>query len=298
MRIDAHTHMIGDAKPALDLLASHDLKCMNICCPDDLNGPWQEVELPGYARVARDWPERYDWCTSFDVPRADNPGYVEKVIAGLENDLDRRGAIACKLYYNIGEVAKKADGTLWQMDDPLFDPIFRWLEKRHCPVVWHFGGDEGARQRVLERYRGIRFIGAHLGTLPDCLLPEIAGLLDRNPNYAVDTAATVRRLLKQDPVKVRDFFIKYQDRILFGTDLGCFEEVIAIPFTMMAPERLAACMVELKFAYETQFGYYEKEGPVTVFEWGTFKGMGLHLPEPVLEKFYRSNALEWIPGLA
>jgi hypothetical protein len=297
-RIDAHAHMIGDHPEVFEILDHWGLKVMNISVPDDQWAPWRTTEHPHYERLAKSWPQRFAWCTSFDVPGpADDPHYVEKQLESLDQDFEH-GAICLKLYYNIGELAKKSDGSFWRMDDPLFEPIFEHIEKRQWPVVWHFGGEEAARDPVLERYRKTRFIGAHLGTLPDCLLKDIQRLLDQHPNFAVDTSAGVRRLLKQDPKAVRDFFIQYQDRILFGTDLGAFEEMVSYPFSGMPEAQRKDYVATLKTAYESQFGYYENKGPVKVFEWGFFEGQGLDLPEAVLQKLYFSNAKLWLPGIA
>ena len=47
----------------------------------------------------------------------------------------------------------------------------------------------------------------------------MARRFDRYPNFAVDTAARVPYFMMQPRDKVRAFLIKYQDRILYGTDL-------------------------------------------------------------------------------
>jgi hypothetical protein len=300
-KIDAHAHLIGDSPEALKLLEEHDMRVCNISVPDDQWEPWRTSEHPHYERLARTWPRHYAWCTSFDVPGPDDfkdpKGYAQRQCALLDQDFSR-GAIALKLYYNIGEVVKKPDGSLLQMDDAIVEPILVHVEQKGWDVIWHFGGSEEARHRVLERHPKTRFVGAHMGTLPDCFIGDNAKLFERHPNFAADTSAAVRRFLKQDPKAVRDFFLKYQDRILFGTDLGAFEEMVSHPFTTLPPYRHAEYLQTLRTAYRTQFAYYETEGPVTVFEWGYFHGEGLHLPEPVLNKLYYSNAARWIPGLA
>ena len=72
------------------------------------------------------------------------------------------------------------------------------------------------RERLLARHPGTNFIGAHMGMQEDDLA-HVAALLDRYPNYFVDIAAVVHALGRQ-PVTARDFLIRYQDRIVFGTD--------------------------------------------------------------------------------
>ena len=68
---------------------------------------------------------------------------------------------------------------------------------------------------------GLRFVGAHLGSL-EYDVDRIAAFLDRFPNANVDLAARMSQVQYQsvrDREKVRNFFIKYQDRLLYGTDL-------------------------------------------------------------------------------
>src|SRR5512134_1244728 len=75
-----------------------------------------------------------------------------------------------------------------------------------------------ARDRMTARNPGLRVIGCHLGSMEEDVA-QIAGRLDRYPNFAVDTAARVLHLAIQDREKVRTFLIRYQDRVLYATDL-------------------------------------------------------------------------------
>ena len=79
----------------------------------------------------------------------------------------------------------------------------------------------GARDRFVAAHPGLRFVGAHLGSL-EYDVDRIAAFLDRFPNANVDMAARMSQVQYQsvrDYEKVRNFFIKYQDRLLYGTDL-------------------------------------------------------------------------------
>src|SRR5262249_5773724 len=79
--------------------------------------------------------------------------------------------------------------------------------------------EELIRQRdaVLKKHPKTKFIGAHMGC-QSLDLKQLGETLDRYPNFSVDTAARQRILGRLNPPGVRDFFVKYQDRILFGTD--------------------------------------------------------------------------------
>ena len=98
--IDAHIHYGDDAPELLALLAEFDIRLHNICVAQDSQGAWRE-SAERYHSLAQTNPRRYAWCTSFDLPRLDDPGYVDDVLAGLERDF-AAGAVACKVWKNIG----------------------------------------------------------------------------------------------------------------------------------------------------------------------------------------------------
>lgn len=74
---------------------------------------------------------------------------------------------------------------------------------------------------ILSRFSSLRVVGIHFGCLPENL-DKLSKLLDSYPNFHVDTASTkwMVRELGRTPTKSREFIIKYQDRILFATDLS------------------------------------------------------------------------------
>jgi hypothetical protein len=95
-KIDAHIHYYGDHPDCLQLLERLDIKLLNICFVQHSQDPWRsQADL--YQKLAAQAPRRFAWCTSFDLPRFDDPNYVDKVIAGLQQDF-AAGAIACKIW--------------------------------------------------------------------------------------------------------------------------------------------------------------------------------------------------------
>ena len=65
-------------------------------------------------------------------------------------------------------------------------------------------------------------MGAHLASL-EWSVDRLAAFLDRFPNTVVDLAARMGQVQYQsnrDRVKVRRFFVRYQDRLLYGSDLS------------------------------------------------------------------------------
>ncbi|CAN5716695.1 hypothetical protein BH10CHL1_BH10CHL1_51400 [soil metagenome] len=326
--IDAHIHYGDDDPLLLALLGEFDLTLLNICVATevqdtDSQGPWRE-QAETYGALAESHPQRFAWCTSFDLPRFDDPTYMDLVIAGLQRDF-QAGALACKIWKNIGMDVKKPNGEFLMVDDTLFDPIFECLiangksllthiaEPLACwqPLTednphygyysknpqWHMYGRTdfpsheqlmAARDHVLEKHPKLRMIGAHLGSL-EWDVDVVAARLDRYPNFAVDISARLTDLVVQDSAKVREFFLKYQDRLLFGTDVVMRQK----PSTMNATEKVAA-LEALHATYQTHFAYLETD-QLLVVRGRTTRGLGL--PASVLEKFYRTNAQAWYPGL-
>lgn len=321
--IDAHIHYGDDASELLALLDDFGLKLLNICVAQDSHGGWRD-QAESYARLTHQDPAHFAWCTSFDLPRFDDPDYLDAVLAGLDADF-ANGAIACKIWKNIGMEVRKAEGSFFMADDPYFDPIYEHMVAKGWPLLTHIAEPlecwlplkEGsphygyysrnpewhmfnkpdypshatlmaARDNVLAKHPRLRMIGAHLGSL-EYDVAEVATRLDRYPNFAVDISARLSDLAIQDSAKVREFFIKYQDRILFGTDVVMRQA----PSTLPAEER-AQVLAALRQTYDMHIAYLTHSGPVTV---RSYQSEGLALPASVLDKHWRTNAQQWYPGL-
>lgn len=317
--IDAHIHC-GDPHPALQaLMEDFQLTYLNICVSQDDHGEWRS-QAEQYRQRAQARPDRYAWCTSFDLPRYDDPNYIPSVLAGLEQDF-ADGAIACKIWKNIGMEVQEPDGRFALPDDPLFEPILRYLAEHKRTLLthiaeplecwlplregtphygyfsrnpqWHmynrpdFPSHEAlmdARDAVLARHPDLRMVGAHLGSL-EYDTDAVAARLERYPNFAVDISARLADLAVQDSAKVRQFFLDYQDRILFGTDI-----VMRHDLARLDEAARTEIIENMRHNYQTHRAYLESDGPVTVRQYQT---TGLGLPPDVLEKIYVTNAQEW-----
>lgn len=144
-----------------------------------------------------------------------------------------------------------------------------------------------ARDHMLKKHPRLRFVGAHLASL-EWDVAELARRLDAYPNMVVDTAERISHLQLQaiaDWQKVRDFCMKYQDRILYGTDI--IAETKSDPVQVRAN---ATHRRKMHWQFFTQAG--EMSAPKVS---GVFRG--LHLPADVVDKIYRLNAEKWFPGL-
>jgi predicted TIM-barrel fold metal-dependent hydrolase len=321
-KIDAHLHYYGDRADNIAFLEGLELKLLNICVSQDTAGAWrQRAEI--YHKLQNQFPERYAWVTSFDLPDF-TADYADRVIEGVQKDFDT-GAIACKVWKNVGMEVKNPSGEFVMVDDPLFDPIWEFLTREDRTLLMHIGGplacwrplvDDNphfgyysrnprwhmynrpeypsheeimaARDRMVEKHPKLRIVGAHLASL-EFDVAEIARRLDRFPNFAVDSSARVADLAYQDTDTVRQFFTTYSDRLLFGTDvvrMDCASE--------LSPEERKSQIDRFTEHYEMEFAYYESGEVVNV---RGKENRGLNLPVDILEKFYLTNAQTWYPGL-
>ncbi len=321
--IDAHIHLTAGHRECDSLLERLDVGVLNVCVPHDSEGRWR-VEADQYRRLRAASPRRFAWCTAFDLPRFGDPHYAESAIEGLRSDI-AGGAVACKIWKNVGMEVRRPDGAFLMVDDPVFDPILAFLEKQGLTLLahigeplacwqpldpasphygyysahpeWHMHGRTGfpsheaiiaARDRLVERHPRLRIVGAHLGSLEHDVA-EVARRLDRYPNFAVDTSARVRDLAHQKPDAVRTFFERYPDRVLFGTDQVYRTDLSQVD---AAARRDLLGKIEARYAMER--AYYEGRGKVRLFD---REVEGLALPERVLRGFYAENARRWYPGI-
>jgi predicted TIM-barrel fold metal-dependent hydrolase len=139
-----------------------------------------------------------------------------------------------------------------------------------------------SRDQVLARYPGLKLVGAHLGSL-EWDVDVLARRLDQYPNFAVDLAARVGHLQIQEREKVRDFLSKYQNRILYATDMG------------VRDGNIKDTRVRLENRWHSDWAYFA--GDSLMSSRHTDKQFrGLALEEEVLRKIYYSNAAAWYPG--
>jgi predicted TIM-barrel fold metal-dependent hydrolase len=214
---------------------------------------------------------------------------------------------------------RRGDGTYLLPDDPVLEPIFAGLAARGTTVYahiaepiaawspldpdspdygyykskppWYVYGKPGvpskerilaARDHVLETHPSLRVVGCHLGSMEEDV-DDIARRLDRYPNFAVDTAARIRHLMRQPREKVRAFLLRYSDRVLYGTDLG------------ISPGQDAVKVAErLEREYARDWSYFATDETLEV-DGRTVRGLAL--PPEALRRLFRDNALRWVPGV-
>jgi predicted TIM-barrel fold metal-dependent hydrolase len=234
---------------------------------------------------------------------------VDRTIADLQKHF-RDGAIASKIWKNIGMAIRSKSGQYLMPDSPALLPIYEAIQKADRTLVahlaepngawmpldeknpeiryysnnpdWHMLNKSGApskeeiltaRDRVAARFPKLRIVGCHLGSNEENLV-LLAKRLDTYSNFAVDVAARVRYFVAGDRSAARQFITKYQDRIVYGAD-----------FRLRDGDEAEA--------WKSVDGQHERD-------WTFFASpepQGIGLPEPVLRKIFYDNPRRWYPGI-
>lgn len=321
-KIDAHVH-IRTSDPAFIEQAKTDrFRLLSIVVEE---APGIELQKQ-YATLQRSrFPDQVAYATTISLQHFGSDSWIEQAKDSLQQDF-YNGAVAVKLYKNIGMELKNQAGTMIMIDDPAFNPLLRFLATQHIPLIGHFGEPRNcwlpmeamtmktdkryytrhpefymyhhpeypsyddqinARDAILEQHPDLRFIGAHLGSL-EWSVAELGKRLDAYPNMVVDMAARMPHLQYQamkDRNSVRDFFIRYEDRLIYGSD--------RIADGTMAPAEMKN-FVHQAWLSDWQFFCTSDTMHSSAFD-GVFTG--LQLPRNVVDKIYFTNAETWIPGL-
>jgi predicted TIM-barrel fold metal-dependent hydrolase len=315
--IDVHAHVYAP-DPFVSMLQKLNLHILDILVVDNMsNGHGdlnkQRTEALGVVHASHGYAAL---CTSFDPYSFNQRDYAQNVIRGLNEDF-ATGAIAVKLWKNVGMQIKDSNGRYLMADNPLFEPIYQDIALHNKTLVAHLADpDSGwqppnpaspdyeyyrdhpsaymygkpgvpskdeilrARDHVLEENPGLRVVGAHLGSM-ESNLAELALHLDKYSNFAVDTAARMPYFEMQPREVIVAFITKYQDRLIYGTDIG---------FSAGSTQTLQ----ELEEVYARDWRYFATSDTIE------YKGkavQGLNLPETVLRKIYHDNAVKWFPGI-
>ena len=260
--------------------------------------------------------------------------YGEAMAADLVES-KRLGAIGLKIPKGLGLGYPAPDGQhLLSVDDRGLDPLFEKAGQLGMPVAIHVGDPKAfwkpatpdnerwdelgahpewsfygkavpswadlyaAFERRVARHPRTTFIAVHFGNDPED--PErVAHMLDRYPNFYIDTAARVPEIGRHDVARMRAFFEKYQDRILFGTDTGVGPTQERMMYGSTGTDPPTAADEERFFRatwryFETDDRQFESPTPIQ----GRWRIDGVGLPEAILRKIYFDNAariLHWKP---
>ncbi|MDQ3696928.1 MAG: amidohydrolase [Gemmatimonadota bacterium] len=238
------------------------------------------------------------------------PGWAERAVAQLEADVAAGAVGVGEIGKGFGQSTQKADGSRLALDDPELDPIWEACARLRLPVFIHTGDpqefykpvdysnerwlelslfpgrqippdrvpsfDELMKERdnLFRRHRRTIFVAAHMGWHANDL-GRLGKMLTEMPNVYAEVGAVLYDIGRQ-PRAAHDFFVKYQDRILFGKD-------------SFQPEEYP----HYWRVFETRDDYFDYYRDYHAF----WKLYGIDLPDSVLKKVYYKNALKIAPGL-
>jgi predicted TIM-barrel fold metal-dependent hydrolase len=305
--VDVHNHVndaqgIEDPIPLARVLEGMDNT--NVKTVVILTGMWGEKLQRVLDTMVKPYPGRFIVFSQIDWSKIDDANFSQEMVAQLD-DAVSRGARGLKILKDLGLGVKDKTGKLISVDDPRLDPIFEDCGRLGIPVSlhvsdpeaffhpidntneryeeliahpdWRFYGSQfpsklsilEARDRILARHPHTTFVALHMANWPENL-DYVSAELDRYPNMMVEFGAREAELGRQ-PRRAREFFLKYQDRIMFGTDNGMDEEMYRNHFRWLETA-------------DEYFDYWGYPGQ------GRWKIYGMELPDSVLQKVYHRNA--------
>ena len=300
--IDIHSHQFRMATQDLSELVSH-MDLLNMAVMVNLSGGSGQNLRDIMTNVNTNYPKRFVVFANVNFEGVGSDGWTENAVEQLTADY-RAGAAGLKIYKSLGLRYRDTDGNRLAIDDPRLDPIWakcgelgipvlihsadpksfwnpmydkneRWLELKTRPNRKRTDTDPAPwnqliaeQHNVFRRHPETTFINAHMGWFANDL-GRLAELMDEFPNMYVGIGAVIAELGRQ-PKYAKQFFIRYQDRILFGKDAWKPEEFPTY-FRVLETE-------------DEYFPYYKKYHAF----WSMY---GLGLPDEVLKKVYYKNAL-------
>lgn len=323
VKIDAHLHLHSAAPAFLEAARRQNVKVLtiNVDYPDF--PPLDEQQRVAVA-LQKQFPGDVAWAASFPVDGSDQPGWLAATQARVDAALQAGAVgvkvwknIGMSLRHADGQLVMIDDARF----APLFDDFARrgvrllghqgephncWLPleqmtvnndreyfKAHPqyhmalhPEMPSWEQQMAARDRMLAAHPGLHFIGVHLASL-ERNVDELAAFLDRFPDAMVDVAARIGQLQYQsqrDRERVRRFMIKYQDRLIYGSDMSQEPTQDGVA---LAKEAGTVWRQHWRYFNTAQsFKVPELDRPVK----------GLALPRAVVDKLYHLNAERTFPG--
>lgn len=316
--IDAHTHVFASDPAFYVMLNKLNLHIVDILVNDDTNE--SRSSLSRESQQAWEFVDgsngRVSVCTTFDPYKFNEPGFAQAAIRQIDQEFDR-GAIAVKIWKNVGMELKDANGNYILPDNSIFEPIYKDIAAHNKTLIAHVADPSSlwqppnpespdyryyqenpqwymytkphrasreqilqARDHLVERNPSLRVVGAHLGSL-ESELDLLGHHFDNYPNFAVDLAGRMPYIMSQPRADMIAFITKYEDRLIYGTD-------IELGFGEKEP----SANWEDTYAKHWRF--------LATNDMLSYRGhriQGLALPQSTLRKLYHNNAVHWFPGI-
>ena len=323
-KYDTHVHINVYDTAFINLAKADNFKLLTVNVHPTSKNP-AEVQQNVALEMIKTYPEQLAYATTFDVNNWGTDKWLPQTLAYLKNSFEKGAIgvkiwknIGMELRDKDGKFVMVNDPRI----DPVLDfieksnitlvghlgePKNAWLpvdqmtvsgDKNYFskhpeyhmflhPEYPSYEDQVNARDKMLERHPNVRFVGVHLGSL-EWSVDELAKRLDKFPNMAVDMAERICHLEYQsikERQKVRDFMIKYQDRLIYATDdwVGPNSDPIELK-------------KDIQETHLSDWKYFVTDEDMNV-PYFKEKIQGLKLPKAVIDKIYRTNAEKWFPGI-
>ncbi len=243
------------------------------------------------------------WC-AFDLAGYDKPGWGQAAIKELERCY-KMGARGVGEISDKGFGIRQGGGLGMHFDDPRLRPLFAKCAELGMPVnvhvadpIWFYADMDARNDGLMEAQRyyidstkagclgydaliktlenavknnpKTTFIACHFANL-EYDLTRLGILLDKYPNLYIDISARFE-MTANIPRFAKAFYEKYQDRLLYGTDMGARTNMYRSTFKVLE-------------SLDEHFYEYRS------YKWAQ---SGIGLPKEILKKVYRDNALKII----
>jgi predicted TIM-barrel fold metal-dependent hydrolase len=279
----------------------------------NLDGLWGERLKETIAALEGAHPGRFLTYAQVNFEGIDDDDWGEREARRLEASF-QAGAKGLKFHKTLGLRYRYKNGKLMTIDDPKLDLVWEMCAKHNRPIVihisdpaafftpldrfnerWHelnsnpgwlFYGEQFPKRqdlldqlhRVIAKHPKTTFVSTHFGNNAEDLA-SVADKLDKYPNMFIDIDARISELGRQ-PYTTRKFMLKYQDRVMFGTDTTPRRDAFRIYYRFL----------------ETDDEYFDCSASHHLQ--GFWQIYGIFLPPDVLAKIYHKNAERILFGLA
>lgn len=306
--IDVHNHQFDMPIKDLSKLVA-EMDSLNMAFMINLSGFRGLYLKQSLKNIKENAPTRFGLFINIDFETIDDPNFADEQVKMI-NQAVKNGVMGLKVYKSLGLISKDQNGKRIAINDPRLDPIWkacgdnnipvlihssepssfwdpkdkfneRWLELRQKPRRYRDPKSNPSFEEVLAEQHAVfkmhpntTFINAHLGWMGNDL-DRLGIHLDTYPNVMTEIGAVLAELGRQ-PRRARQFFVDYQDRILFGKDAYKVSEYYTY-FRVLETD-------------DEYFDYYRKRH-------AHWKIYGLALPDSILKKVYYKNALHVFPKI-
>lgn len=323
-KIDAHIHL-NSSRQELLLEAESEgfsLITINTEVPEFPNPAEQQRFAATNAGIMN---SRLNFITTFSTEKWGTTGWADRAIGQIKKGLTD-GAVAVKLWKNIGMVLQDEKGRFVMADHSSFDPVFEYLVSGEIPLLAHLGEPKNcwlpieemtvtsdrnyfsrnpqyhmylhqeypsyreqleARDRVLARHPALKFIGAHLASL-EWSVDELADWLNTHPSAGVDLAERVCHLQHQ-AVKNHQKVKQFIEHYQDRIIYGTDQ----IDDGTLNPDEIRQ---QIRKKWHSEFRFFADDDIQRA--WNVEKPFhGLGLEKDILKKLFRDNAIRYYPQL-